>query len=116
MLRLEREATKQVAHAATNARKIADVAAQSESVMFKSATTIKSGPISSMAIKTINGHMGSNDIKSTFERPLRNPAAIERRQPKLVSGREQLAAPLRTNDTLAYQVNRFLAATYRIYR
>lgn len=70
MLRLERETTTQTAHAATNERTMADVAAKSESVIFKNATTIKSGPMSSMAINTINGHMGSNDMKSTLECPL----------------------------------------------
>ena len=70
MLRVERETTTQTAHAATNERTMADVAANSESVIFNNATTIKSGPMSSMAINTISGHIGSNDIKSTLECPL----------------------------------------------
>jgi len=68
--RLDRETKAQTAHAAKNERTMADVAAKSESVMFKSATTIKSGPMNNMAINTISGHIGSNDIKSTVKCPL----------------------------------------------
>jgi len=68
--RLDRETKTQTAQAAMNERTMADVAAKSESVIFNNATTNSSGPMSSMAISTINGHMGSNDIKSTLECPL----------------------------------------------